>query len=96
VHRAGSLPARPNFANGCHICEVDPDTGKVEIARTTAADDSGVIINPPLIVDDAAIIRYNFCEPSEDQKHRADHYKGRLPACPSRSVFLLPSQRCSF
>jgi len=43
-------PARPNFANGCHICEVevDPDTGRVELARYTAVDDSGVIINPLL------------------------------------------------
>ncbi|HXF86785.1 MAG TPA: xanthine dehydrogenase family protein molybdopterin-binding subunit [Xanthobacteraceae bacterium] len=43
-------PERPNFANGCHICEVevDPETGAVEIARYTAVDDSGVIINPLL------------------------------------------------
>jgi carbon-monoxide dehydrogenase large subunit len=43
-------PARPNFANGCHICEVevDPDTGKVELVRYTAVDDSGIIINPLL------------------------------------------------
>ena len=43
-------PTRPNFANGCHICEVevDPDTGKVELVRYTGVDDSGVIINPLL------------------------------------------------
>ena len=43
-------PTRPNFANGCHICEVeiDPETGRVELARYTAVDDSGVIINPLL------------------------------------------------
>jgi carbon-monoxide dehydrogenase large subunit len=43
-------PERPNFANGCHICEVevDPDTGAVELVRYTAVDDSGVIINPLL------------------------------------------------
>jgi carbon-monoxide dehydrogenase large subunit len=43
-------PTRSNFPNGCHVCEVevDPDTGKVEIVRFTAVDDSGVIINPLL------------------------------------------------
>ncbi len=43
-------PTRPNFANGCHICEVevDPETGRVELARYTAVDDSGIIINPLL------------------------------------------------
>jgi carbon-monoxide dehydrogenase large subunit len=43
-------PTRPNFANGCHICEVevDPDTGQVKLVRYTGVDDSGVIINPLL------------------------------------------------
>jgi aerobic carbon-monoxide dehydrogenase large subunit len=43
-------PTAPNFPNGCHVCEVeiDPETGRVEIARYTAVDDSGVIINPLL------------------------------------------------
>jgi carbon-monoxide dehydrogenase large subunit len=43
-------PTRSNFANGCHICEVevDPDTGDVKIVRYTGVDDSGVIINPLL------------------------------------------------
>jgi aerobic carbon-monoxide dehydrogenase large subunit len=43
-------PARSNFANGCHICEVevDPDTGHVEIANYIGVDDSGLIINPLL------------------------------------------------
>jgi carbon-monoxide dehydrogenase large subunit len=43
-------PARSNFANGCHICEVevDPDTGAVEIASYMGVDDSGLIINPLL------------------------------------------------
>ena len=43
-------PARTNFANGCHICEVevDPDTGQVEIVRYMGVDDSGLIINPLL------------------------------------------------
>ena len=43
-------PTRPNFANGCHICEVevDPETGRVELVRYVAVDDSGIIINPLL------------------------------------------------
>jgi carbon-monoxide dehydrogenase large subunit len=43
-------PTRSNFANGCHVCEVevDPDTGDVRIARYVGVDDSGVIINPLL------------------------------------------------
>jgi len=43
-------PTAPNFPNGCHVCEVeiDPETGHVEIARYTAVDDSGLIINPLL------------------------------------------------
>ena len=43
-------PTRSNFANGCHICEVevDPDTGDVKIVRYVGVDDSGVIINPLL------------------------------------------------
>jgi carbon-monoxide dehydrogenase large subunit len=43
-------PTAPNFPNGCHVCEVeiDPETGRVEIARFTAVDDSGLIINPLL------------------------------------------------
>ena len=40
-----------NFPNGAHICEVevDPDTGGVEVAKYTAVDDCGVIINPLLV-----------------------------------------------
>jgi carbon-monoxide dehydrogenase large subunit len=43
-------PTRSNFANGCHVCEVevDPDTGAVEIKSYIGVDDSGVIINPLL------------------------------------------------
>jgi carbon-monoxide dehydrogenase large subunit len=43
-------PTRSNFANGCHVCEVevDPDTGDVKILRYVGVDDSGVIINPLL------------------------------------------------
>jgi carbon-monoxide dehydrogenase large subunit len=43
-------PTRSNFANGCHVCEVevDPDTGDAKIVRYIGVDDSGVIINPLL------------------------------------------------
>jgi aerobic carbon-monoxide dehydrogenase large subunit len=43
-------PSRSNFANGCHVCEVevDPDTGDVKIVRYIGVDDSGIIINPLL------------------------------------------------
>ncbi|HWA89586.1 MAG TPA: xanthine dehydrogenase family protein molybdopterin-binding subunit [Rhizomicrobium sp.] len=39
------------FPNGCHICEVeiDPETGKVEIASYSVLDDFGRVINPMLV-----------------------------------------------
>jgi carbon-monoxide dehydrogenase large subunit len=44
----------PNFAfsNGAHVCEVeiDPDTGRIELAGFWAVDDIGTVINP-MIVD---------------------------------------------
>lgn len=41
----------PTFPNGCHICEVeiDPETGKVEIASYNVLDDFGRVINPMLV-----------------------------------------------
>jgi len=41
----------PTFPNGCHVCEVeiDPETGSVRIARYTAVDDVGRIVNPLLV-----------------------------------------------
>ena len=40
-----------NFPYGAYVCEVeiDPDTGKVEIARFVAIDDVGNIINPLIV-----------------------------------------------
>jgi carbon-monoxide dehydrogenase large subunit len=40
-----------NFANGCHICEIeiDPETGRVEIVRYSAVDDVGIELNPLLV-----------------------------------------------
>ncbi|MBX9699117.1 MAG: molybdopterin-dependent oxidoreductase, partial [Acetobacteraceae bacterium] len=40
-----------NFPNGCHVAEVeiDPETGRVEIARYAAVDDVGNVINPLLV-----------------------------------------------
>jgi len=45
-------PANFTYPSGAYACEVevDPDTGKVSIARFSAADDFGNIINP-MIVD---------------------------------------------
>ncbi len=44
-------PKNFTFPAGCHICEVeiDPDTGVVDIARFTAADDFGRIITPMIV-----------------------------------------------
>ena len=44
-------PTECNFPNGAHIAEVeiDPDTGRVTVAKYTAMDDCGVIINPLLV-----------------------------------------------
>ncbi|MCW5770391.1 MAG: xanthine dehydrogenase family protein [Rhodospirillaceae bacterium] len=46
----GAVYDPPNFAfsNGAHVCEVelDPETGRLAIARYTAVDDIGTVINP--------------------------------------------------
>jgi carbon-monoxide dehydrogenase large subunit len=44
-------PTECNFPNGAHIAEVeiDPDTGRVVVAKYTCVDDCGVIINPLLV-----------------------------------------------
>jgi carbon-monoxide dehydrogenase large subunit len=41
----------PGFPNGCHACEVevDADTGATTIARYTAVDDFGRLINPLVV-----------------------------------------------
>ena len=44
-------PTNFTFPAGCHIAEVeiDPETGKTEIANWIAVDDFGVIINPMIV-----------------------------------------------
>ncbi|MCC7215846.1 MAG: xanthine dehydrogenase family protein molybdopterin-binding subunit [Burkholderiales bacterium] len=44
-------PTNFTYPAGTHICEVeiDPDTGVVEVARFTACDDFGNIINPMIV-----------------------------------------------
>ena len=48
---ASWAPEVYNFANGCHICEVeiDPETGRIEMVRYTGVDDVGVELNPLLV-----------------------------------------------
>ncbi|MBB4633822.1 xanthine dehydrogenase family protein molybdopterin-binding subunit [Sphingosinicella soli] len=42
---------RPTFPNGCHIAEVeiDPETGRVQVARYSIVDDFGTLVNPRLV-----------------------------------------------
>jgi carbon-monoxide dehydrogenase large subunit len=44
-------PTNFTFPAGSHICEVevDPDTGRVEIANYVAVDDFGTVINPNIV-----------------------------------------------
>jgi carbon-monoxide dehydrogenase large subunit len=44
-------PTNFTFPAGVHICEleIDPDTGIVSIAKWTAVDDFGVVINPMIV-----------------------------------------------
>ena len=44
-------PPQDTFPNGCHLCEVeiDPETGKVDLASYTVVDDVGTVINPKLL-----------------------------------------------
>jgi carbon-monoxide dehydrogenase large subunit len=44
-------PTNFTFPAGCHICEleVDPETGIVTIAKWTAVDDFGTLINPLIV-----------------------------------------------
>lgn len=46
-----SEPVPSAFPNGCHVAEVeiDPETGVVEIARYSAVNDFGTVINPMLV-----------------------------------------------
>ena len=40
-----------NFPNGAHVCEceIDPDTGVIEIVNYVAVDDCGVVLNPFIV-----------------------------------------------
>jgi carbon-monoxide dehydrogenase large subunit len=44
-------PTNFTFPAGCHICEIeiDPDTGRSEIAGWTAVDDFGTVVNPMIV-----------------------------------------------
>jgi carbon-monoxide dehydrogenase large subunit len=45
------LVAKLAFPNGCHIAEVEiePETGSVTVARYTAVDDCGNVLNPTIV-----------------------------------------------
>ncbi|MAG96495.1 MAG: xanthine dehydrogenase family protein molybdopterin-binding subunit [Alphaproteobacteria bacterium] len=49
--RANFRPPNFSFPNGVYVCEVevDPETGKVDIVRFTAAEDFGTVVNPLLV-----------------------------------------------
>ena len=44
-------PGNGNFPNGCQVAEVeiDPDTGKIELAKLIIVNDVGTVINPLLL-----------------------------------------------
>jgi carbon-monoxide dehydrogenase large subunit len=48
-HVSDGAPAA--YPNGCHVCEVeiDPDTGDITIAKYTAVNDFGTVINPLMV-----------------------------------------------
>jgi aerobic carbon-monoxide dehydrogenase large subunit len=41
----------PTFPNGCHVAEIeiDPETGRVRVARYNIVDDFGTLVNPLLV-----------------------------------------------
>lgn len=43
--------AHPTFPNGCHVAEVeiDPDTGSFTLVAYSAVDDSGTLLNQPVV-----------------------------------------------
>jgi carbon-monoxide dehydrogenase large subunit len=47
----GQVKAPPSFPNGCHVAEVEIDaaTGAVEVARYTAVDDCGRVLDPVIV-----------------------------------------------
>ena len=47
----GAVNAPASFPNGCHVAEVeiDPDTGAVSLARYTAVDDCGNVLDPIIV-----------------------------------------------
>jgi carbon-monoxide dehydrogenase large subunit len=49
LYESGTFsPSTHTFPNGCHVCEVevDPETGKVDLARYAVVDDVGTVVNP--------------------------------------------------
>jgi carbon-monoxide dehydrogenase large subunit len=48
---ASATAGAPSWPNACHICEVeiDPDTGKVEIAAYDSVNDIGRVVSPEIV-----------------------------------------------
>jgi carbon-monoxide dehydrogenase large subunit len=48
---ASSTVGGPSWPNGCHLCEVeiDPDTGRVEIAAYASVNDIGRVVSPTIV-----------------------------------------------
>jgi carbon-monoxide dehydrogenase large subunit len=45
---ASFQPPGVTFPNGCHVCEVDPETGEVEVQLYAVVEDIGRVLNPDL------------------------------------------------
>jgi carbon-monoxide dehydrogenase large subunit len=91
------------FPNGAHIVEVeiDRDTGQVSLARYTAVDDYGVLVNPMIALGQAhgaiaqgvgqALLEHAACDPASGQLLAGSFIDYALPRADD-----LPSYDLSF
>jgi carbon-monoxide dehydrogenase large subunit len=51
VRHVSDGPGSATFPNGCHVCEVElePETGRIEIASYISVNDFGTVINPMVV-----------------------------------------------
>ena len=83
------------YPNGCHIAEVeiDPETGAATIARYTAVDDLGTVINPTLVegqvhggvVQGAGQVFGEHAVYDRDTGQLADRRASRITSCRARA-----------